>query len=168
MSYCRFSSNDFQCDVYVYADVTGGFTTHVAGNRVVFGRELPEVVALNGEADAVRWYARHKQVMEMIDESKRESIDLPHAGGTFNDHDANECANRLESLRELGYRVPQYAIDALRQEGLEEALEDTHGKSAQSWSSRNKPTFGAHFSAEDPSAFGSDTGNDNLTGSSNR
>ncbi len=116
MSYCRFSSNDFQCDVYVYADVTGGFTTHVAGNRVVFGGELPEVVTLEDGAHAARWYARHKQVMEMVETAERETIKLPHAGETFSDPDACACADRLESLRGLGYRVPQYAIDALRQE----------------------------------------------------
>lgn len=30
MSYCRFSSEDYQCDVYAYADVAGGYTIHVA------------------------------------------------------------------------------------------------------------------------------------------
>lgn len=29
MSYCRWSSDNFKCDVYVYADVSGGWTTHV-------------------------------------------------------------------------------------------------------------------------------------------
>lgn len=31
MSYCRWSSDDFECDLYCYADVRGGYTTHVAG-----------------------------------------------------------------------------------------------------------------------------------------
>jgi hypothetical protein len=42
MSYCRWSSNDFQCDVYVYEDVAGGWTTHVACNRVVYSEPLRE------------------------------------------------------------------------------------------------------------------------------
>ena len=33
MSYCRWSSDFFECDVYVYEDVSGGWTTHVAGRR---------------------------------------------------------------------------------------------------------------------------------------
>lgn len=33
MSYCRWSSDHFECDVYVYEDVSGGWTTHVAGRR---------------------------------------------------------------------------------------------------------------------------------------
>ena len=35
MSYCRFSSEDFSSDVYCYADCSGGFTTHVASNRII-------------------------------------------------------------------------------------------------------------------------------------
>ena len=33
MSYCRWSSNNYQCDVYVYESDLG-FQTYVAGNRV--------------------------------------------------------------------------------------------------------------------------------------
>jgi hypothetical protein len=33
MSYCRWSSDFFECDVYVYANVSGAWTTHVAGRR---------------------------------------------------------------------------------------------------------------------------------------
>jgi hypothetical protein len=33
MSFCRWSSDNFQCDLYCYADVGGGYTTHVAGYR---------------------------------------------------------------------------------------------------------------------------------------
>ena len=43
-------------------------------------------------------------------------IGLPEDGETFNDATAGDCADRLEYLRALGYQVPQYAIDALREE----------------------------------------------------
>ena len=33
MSYCRWSTDNFKCDLYCYEDVNGGFTTHVASNR---------------------------------------------------------------------------------------------------------------------------------------
>src|ERR1044071_191187 len=35
MSYCRFSSLNWSCDVYAYADVAGGYTIHVARSRRV-------------------------------------------------------------------------------------------------------------------------------------
>lgn len=81
MSYCRFSSDGFNCDVYVYEDCAGGWTTHVAANR---GEKGP--------------------------------IDLEYAGSRFNHPTALLCATNLEKLKEMGYLVPQYAIDNLKEE----------------------------------------------------
>lgn len=39
MSYCRWSSMNWMCDVYVYEDVDGGWATHVAGRR----RAIPPI-----------------------------------------------------------------------------------------------------------------------------
>jgi hypothetical protein len=113
MSYCRWSSDDFQCDVYVYADAGGGWTTHVAGNRVVYKEPLPPVVSYE---DPEAWATRHNYVMRMVDAADRVPIDLLEAGETYNDPTAAACADRLETLRAAGFVVPQYAIDELRKE----------------------------------------------------
>ena len=42
MSYCRWSSMNSMCDVYVYEDDAGGWTTHVAAKR----RILPPIPSL--------------------------------------------------------------------------------------------------------------------------
>lgn len=116
MSYCRWSDNDHMCDVYVYEDVAGGWTTHVAGRRVIYKEALPEIVSFSaGQA----WWDRKDRVSEMFDKAERVDIGLPHDGESFSDDDPGECADRLESLREIGYLVPQYAIDALRAEQTE-------------------------------------------------
>ena len=117
MSYCRFSSDDFKCDVYVYEDVQGGFTTHVAGNRIIYSEPLPPEIPCNQE-NMRAWVRRESKVSKIIDASGREDIELPYAGESFNDVSAAECADRLESLRSIGYIVPQYAIDALRTEAV--------------------------------------------------
>ena len=114
MSYCRFSTNDFQCDVYVYASVHGGYTTHVAGNRVIYTSPLPRRIVLRD--DPYGYVVRMRQVGAMVEAAQRESIRLPHAGTTFNDSTPAACADRLEKLSALGYRVPQSAIAALREE----------------------------------------------------
>ena len=125
MSYCRFSSDDFQCDVYVYEDCAGGWTTHVAGRRHVFKEPLPADVPLeNKEA----WVKRHARVMELIDSAELVDIGLQFDGETFNDPTPGECADRLEMLRAAGYNVPQYAIDQLRDEAADvraAIMEDT-------------------------------------------
>jgi len=114
MSYCRWSSDDFQCDVYVYEDCRGGFTTHVAGSRPVFAEPLPPKI--DSRTDFSAWFARGAVVRKMLKTAGREFIDLPHDGETFNDATAALCADRLETLRRMGYNVPQRAIDALREE----------------------------------------------------
>lgn len=119
MSYCRWSSDDFQCDVYVYESVYGVFVTHVATNRVVFKEKLPALVPFEPEY-VDQFLARHNQVMAMVDAADRVQINLPHDGQNFSDPDAAACADRLEYLQLLGYNVPQYAIDALREEAAEE------------------------------------------------
>lgn len=116
MSYCRFSSDDFQCDVYVYADCMGGYTTHVAGNRIVYKKPLPPPVPFE---DVNAYMKRDLKIMKMVDKASHVKIGLPCDGETYNDATPDECANRLESLKAMGYRVPQYAIDALREEAIE-------------------------------------------------
>jgi hypothetical protein len=140
MSYCRWSSDNFMCDVYVYEDVCGGWTTHVAGNRTIIA-PVPEfpwrwLPRLGAEWDhkarrmryPSRWHAAlahciytfatwanrpHHWSLRWL---PRRAIGLPHDGDSFNDPSPGDCADRLESLRDMGYRVPVRAILALRSE----------------------------------------------------
>ena len=118
MSYCRFSNDDYQCDVYCYEDVMGGFTTHVASNRPVLDVDLPPFVPF--EKDQIdAWMARHNAVMAWVEKAERKPIGLPHDGERFNDPTAGDAADRLQMLKDAGYNVPQYAIDQLREEAGE-------------------------------------------------
>ena len=122
MSYCRWSSDDFQCDLYVYESVGGGFVTNVAGTRVVFKEPLPEKVPFDLH-HMEAWMERHQKIMAIIDSSESVPIGLPYDGKNFIDSDASACANRVELLRNVGYLVPLSAIDALREEAEEESCE---------------------------------------------
>jgi hypothetical protein len=114
MSYCRWSSDDFQCDIYCYADVSGGYTTHVAGKRYVFKQPLPPTISIIDSVE--EWFERDQKVSEMLKSSALVKIGLPSDGKSFNDATATEAAARLANLKEEGYRVPQSAIDALLEE----------------------------------------------------
>jgi hypothetical protein len=114
MSYCRWSSDDYRCDVYVYEDSAGGWTTHVARVRVL--GTVPPAPRLD-DPDFVRkapiaLRAQHEYVMNAI----RQPIGLPHDGKRFNDPSPGECAARLQRLKDMGYLVPDYAIEALMKE----------------------------------------------------
>lgn len=118
MSYCRWSTDDFQCDLYVYESVGGFWSTNVAANRIVYKGPLPESVPFS--VDRLReWHERHERVHQMIEEADRVDIDLPHAGESFQDSTPGECAARLVYLKGLGYRFPDDVIDALREEQQE-------------------------------------------------
>lgn len=124
MSYCRWSSNDFQCDLYIYGDVAGGLTTHVAARRYVFDKPLPAELAWPGkdasEKEIRDWaekeVARQKELHAMLDHDKMVDIGLPHDGATFNDPDGPSAAARVRELKALGYRVPDGVIEALEEE----------------------------------------------------
>lgn len=141
MSYCRFSSNNFWCDVYVYEDVYGGWTTHVAGYRHII-RPIPLLpswwITCLGryDIDAKRvlypnrfiaafawvWLRIYFTFMRLHNWSvgviPRRKIGLPHDGARFNDATAKDCADRLIYLHDLGYKVPRSAVNALLVEDL--------------------------------------------------
>ena len=114
MAYCRWSTDDFQCDVYVYADVNGGYTTHLAKTRYVFQEPLPEEVPFDAK-HIPEFMERHKKVMEMCAAAKFEPIELPHAGECFN-LDKEGTVALLEKLRGLGYRFPANTIQAIQED----------------------------------------------------
>ena len=140
MSYCRFSSDNMMCDVYVYADCGGGFTTHVASNRLivhpipkppfsmvivrgatwdkesrkmVYKRKIDEFIAGLTSRLYIILSKPHNWTLRIIPHKR---IGLAHDEETFNHDTAQECAENLEYLGKLGYNVPQYAIDNLKAE----------------------------------------------------
>ena len=105
MSYCRLSSDDFKCDVYVYANVSGYWTIHVAGRKLVGDEERPSGFG--------------KEHFEWADRNY-EKIELPCAQESFDATTPLECAEWLLALQDIGYSVPEYAIDGLIEDHKDE------------------------------------------------
>lgn len=120
MSYCRWSCDDYQCDVYCYAHVDGFFAIHVARSRVTPSAETrPADIGAwwtRGTEGIAEFVTREMAVEAWLATGERRPIGLPHDGASFEEPDAASCADRLEYLRGVGYNVPQYAIDSLREE----------------------------------------------------
>ena len=110
MSYCRFSSDNWRSDVYAYADVSGGYTTHVASNRVI--GDVPTLPRFDNRS----FLEAYRRQMDFLRDAKREPIGGPYDGDSFNDEGLEEFLARLLSLREAGYYVPDGAIEAVREE----------------------------------------------------
>lgn len=117
MSYCRWSCDGFRSDVYCYADTAGGYTTHVARNKVAGDIPVVPPMPRTTDRDVLQpWLEAHNQMMAFVAEADHEPLGLPVDGESFNDDTLPELLNRLLWLRQLGYRVPQFAIDAVQDE----------------------------------------------------
>jgi len=80
--------------------------------------ELPDVTDWKDDEQTAAYFEAYRAQMNWLDdESNFTWEDLPegHAGETYNDETPGECADRLEDIRSAGFNVPQYAIDALRE-----------------------------------------------------
>lgn len=110
MSYCRFSCDNWQSDVYVYEAVGGGYQVHVAAERLD-----RHVAALDGRTPE-RFMKTYRVQMAELDECERVPIGLPYDGQSFSLDDAEDCLSMLNHLRDTGYNVPQVAIDAIAEE----------------------------------------------------
>lgn len=124
MSYCRWSSDDFRCDVYVYHDVGGWWQIFVAEKRVDYREPLPDTVPVPvgyppEHENWVKFWERCDKVSKM-----REKAGMVNIGGEYDAESIRcaspgECAGWLVRIMEAGYCVPEYAIKALQEEQRE-------------------------------------------------
>ena len=122
MSYCRWSSMNWTCDLYCYGDITGGWTTHVAPRRrvaAVPGDRQMDFIA--GKISFDEFAELHRQQMTALRRTPFAPLRLPHAGETFHDATLVEFRCRLLELRRLGYRFPDEVTDRIDIELAEEA-----------------------------------------------
>lgn len=112
MSYCRFSTDDYQCDLYVY-ESDQGIEICVAGTRYHYQEPLPANIAFK---DFDAWLKRHNKVMAMTRDAVKEPIGLPHDGGYFTFPDREDAAEFVEKLGALGYQFPADLPAWLREE----------------------------------------------------
>ena len=122
MSYCRWSSMNWTCDLYCYADISAGWTTHVAHRRRI--DPVPEVRQedfIARKISIAEYTQLHRRQMIALEQTPFEPLRLPHAGETFKDSTLAEFKGRLLELRQLGYRFPDDVIDQIDAELADEA-----------------------------------------------
>jgi len=123
MSYCRWSSDDFHCDLYCYAS-SQGYTTHIASNRVI--GDVPHVdweSFLDKRVSAKEFVAQHNAQHEFLMNAKREPIGLEEDGKSYDDPDLESFLLRVLHLKALGYQVPEYVTKTIIEEINEETLQ---------------------------------------------
>lgn len=117
MSYCRWSTDNFKCQLYVYQHVDGGWAIHVANYKVV--GDVPD----DGWEDFIKegidtdeFLLRHKRQMEFMETAKREPIGLPYDGDDFYPQTKEETIEILTMLKSAGYVFPYEIIEEIETE----------------------------------------------------
>ena len=75
MSYCRFSSDNYACDVYVYESCYGGFDVHVASSRYV--GDIPKLPEYSPETAKEYFHAMNEQTQIVC------NLEMEHIGGKY-------------------------------------------------------------------------------------
>ncbi len=124
MSLCRFSSDNYRCDVYIYESSTGGFAVHVAANRYVSEDPIPELqddTLLSGDPERI--LAAFRTQEDWLKKARTERIGLLCDGQSYHEPDAETCLSRVLHLKGLGYTIPDFVIEALQAESLADTQE---------------------------------------------
>jgi len=119
VSYCRFSTDDYKCDIYLYEDAMGGWTTHVAGSRYVADTPIPTLPPGWWSLPVEEAMALNTAQMNWIKAARMEPIKLPSAGKSFRDGDLEQVIARLEGLRVEGFNFPDFVLTSLREDAAE-------------------------------------------------
>ncbi|MDP9037818.1 MAG: hypothetical protein M3O02_00925 [Acidobacteriota bacterium] len=106
--YCRWSDDNFSCQLYCYEDRDGGYATHVIARRPI--GDVPQVTALLMD-DPCAFMEQVRAQIDFMLGAQYELLDLPFAGESFHDATLPEFRVRLDELRRVGYRFPQRVLD---------------------------------------------------------
>lgn len=133
MSYCRWSSLNFKCDLYCYQDFSGHYVIHVAGSRLVgTPPPVPSPLAVDWQdaKQVQRWQTAQDEYDRWMADAEHRDIDLPYAGQSFYEDTLEDFRLRLIDLRRIGYRFPAGVLDVIEEEIAErdaEAVEVVKG-----------------------------------------
>ena len=116
MSWCRWSSDSWRSDLYVY-ESERGIEIHVAARRLPPEWEdaippAPPTPVDDPSLDWMPWVKWTSEVGRMAGEwsDRLVPIGLPHDGGDYTASDEDEAREVLAWLAALGYHVPASAL----------------------------------------------------------
>jgi hypothetical protein len=118
MSFCRWSSDDFRCDIYAY-ESEAGFIVHVASSRYLGDiPRVPFILDVSNEEFIKAYNAQH----EFLKTAKQQKIGLEHDGETFQYDSLPEMLGGLRDLKNKGYRIPDWTFKEILREITEGVL----------------------------------------------
>jgi len=109
------------CDIYLYADVNGGYTCHVAGIKRVSDTPCPPMPKEWSKAPVEELTATLAAQREWVDQSTLAPINLPYDGKSYYNLDRDNMVDTLQMLKDAGYCMPDDLITVLKEEDDDEA-----------------------------------------------
>lgn len=118
MSYCRWSSDNFNCDVYAYESVYGGIEVNLANRR--YKGEIPKVddsllLSFTTENKEL-WQAQKKAQSYYLERCGTEPLQLKEKRKDYNVDTLQELYDSFLDLIECGYRIPGYVMENIKNE----------------------------------------------------
>lgn len=112
MSYCRWSSNNWECDIYAYED-SASFVVHVAGARHVGNiPEMPDISTVSVE----QFLQAREAQLAALNAAALVPIGGPCDGETFRYDTLQKLYDGLKELQSDGYIVPDFVFETIEQE----------------------------------------------------
>lgn len=124
MSYCRWSSDNWQCDVYAY-EADYGIVVDVAQRHRMFDPVYPYPLdslyetLTNQGMEAAQTLMDRQQLA--VDHSHWIPLNPRYAGKNYYNLTKYEAANLLKTMKENGIHIPNSAIETLNQEARDQA-----------------------------------------------
>lgn len=98
MAFCRYSSNNWMCDIYMYSCETG-YVIRVASLRL---KHEPPVI--DAKDDIKLLELQIKKQNKFLETAEMSRIGLKYDGKVFYDLSCNEALDTLKMLHDEGYR----------------------------------------------------------------
>lgn len=117
MSYCRFSSDNFKCEVYCYEGIDG-FHVIIARKKFKDIKNAPHVDYINDyNIDEV--LIQHKNFNDWMETAEEVDIGLPEDGEHYVFGDVHQAYEKMKQLKEMGYYIPVYTMEILKEDAEE-------------------------------------------------
>jgi len=113
MSYCRFSSENFKSDFYIYESCYGGIQIHLAANRVV--GDIPKLLKWDC-GDEKAFFNAYQAQTKFLETAEREKINLPYAGDSFGFNTIEDAILKVKELVSLGFYLPEGVLEAMEED----------------------------------------------------
>lgn len=114
MSLCRWSSDNFNCDLYIYESVYGGYQINLATSK--YKGEIPEVdysLLTKGCADWDKFNEQREIQSDYLAKFGTEPLKLKEVCQDKSVDTLEELLEEVLHLRECGYRFPDSLIEKI-------------------------------------------------------